>query len=67
MHSPWGVIYQLMKELGMTKDEVLWSDSKLNLTMMVVDRPGFKHSKDTVEKVSGSEIERMMTGIQDGL
>ncbi|MEM9338719.1 MAG: hypothetical protein AAGA66_08335 [Bacteroidota bacterium] len=55
MHSPWGTIYQIVKETGWSWHYVLWKVSRLNIMMMMADRPGFKKSTN-VRKVSGRDM-----------
>jgi len=46
MHSPWGLIYSLAKELGWTWNEILWGTSKANMMLMMADRPNYKRRED---------------------
>ena len=56
MHSPWGTIYQIVKETGWSWHEVMWKVSRLNIRMMMADRPGFKREKNRVKKVNGKQM-----------
>src|SRR5690606_19803607 len=54
MHSPWGIIQQVIKETGWTWHYVLWRVSWANIMMMMADRPGMR--RQTVKKVDKDSI-----------
>lgn len=56
MHSPWGVLQQVIKETGWTWHCILWRISWANIMLMMADRPGFKKAGEQVTKVSKEEI-----------
>lgn len=56
MHSPWGVLHQVIKETGWTWHYILWRVSWVNIMMMMADRSGFKKAGEQVTKVSKEEI-----------
>jgi len=51
MHSPWGVIYQIVKETGWSWHYILWKVSRANIMLMIADRSVFKTKPDGEEKV----------------
>jgi len=55
MHSPWGTIYQIVKETGWSWHYVLWKVSRLNIMLMMADRPGFRRGKK-VKRVSSQDM-----------
>ena len=60
MNSPWGLIFQIISETGLTWHDVLWKVSKLNLMMMMADRPNFIRMKDQPKKISGQALKKMI-------
>jgi len=56
MHSPWGLLYQIVKETGWTWHQVLWKVSRTNMLMMMADRPNFISKKAAPEKKSGGDL-----------
>ena len=48
MHSPWGLLYQIIKETGWTLHYVLWKVSRSNLQMMHAD--GIRLKKTNKDK-----------------
>ncbi|HBX44479.1 MAG TPA: hypothetical protein DEG28_01100 [Porphyromonadaceae bacterium] len=41
LHSPWGLLGEIMKERGYTHDYVLWGVSWINLLMERADAPRY--------------------------
>lgn len=61
MHSPFGIMQQVIKETGWTKHYVLWRVSWPFILMMMADRPGMKKKseKDKVKKLTPEEAAKM--------
>lgn len=53
MHSPWGIIQQIVKETGWTWHYVLWQVSWVNIMLMMADRPGFRRLGDEINPITG--------------
>ena len=49
MHSPWGLLYQIVKETGWTWHYVLWKVNRANLMLMIADRSQVKYGKKEEE------------------
>ena len=47
MHSPWGILYQIIKETGWSLHYVLWKVNRTNLMLMMADRSHVKYGKKT--------------------
>ncbi len=56
MHSPWGTLYQLIKETGWTRHEILWNISHANLMLMMADRPNFKKQEEVAVPDTGAGL-----------
>lgn len=56
MHSPWGVLYQLVKETGWSWNQLLWETSYANLMLMMADRPNFKPAEEMAIPETGKEL-----------
>ena len=54
MHSPWGINFNIIKEMGLSWHELLWQISWVNIRMMIADAPGYKSGKGTSK---GKELE----------
>lgn len=65
MHSPFGVMQQIIKETGWTWHYVLWKISWGNVMMMLADRPGLrkKNAKDGVIKLNAESAAAMRKGL----
>jgi hypothetical protein len=46
MHSPWGMLFQIVKETGWSWHDVLWKTSRANIMLMMADRSHFKMIKE---------------------
>jgi hypothetical protein len=46
MNSPWGMIFNLIKETNLTWDDIFWNISWVNIQMMLADAPRYVDSKD---------------------
>ncbi|QTE36029.1 hypothetical protein J3L18_23235 [Mucilaginibacter gossypii] len=56
MHSPWGINYSILKELGFTWDYLMWKISWVNVLMMLADAPRYKSKeKDGVTEANSFE------------
>ncbi|UAB84975.1 hypothetical protein INR75_02795 [Zunongwangia sp. SCSIO 43204] len=53
MHSPWGMLYQLVHETGWSWHTILWKVTRANLLLMMADRSNFKHT-ELDDSVQGS-------------
>lgn len=58
MHSPWGMLYQIVHETGWSLHYLLWKVSRANIMLMMADRSNFKHLKpeDQVKPESGADL-----------
>ena len=56
MHSPWGMLHQIVSETGWTWHYILWKVSRANIMLMMADRSNFKNEKDQVKKETGADL-----------
>lgn len=60
MNSPWGILFQIIKETGWTLHDVLWKISRTNIMLMMADRSQARYGKNNEEEeaieMSGSEL-----------
>ena len=54
MNSPWGIEYNIIKQLRWTRKYVLWGESWVNIRLMMADAPVFKSKPKVTE---GKELE----------
>lgn len=45
MNSPWGMIFNLVKETNLTWDFIMWKIGWINIKMMLADAPSYKPGK----------------------
>jgi hypothetical protein len=63
MNSPFGVLYQIVKETGWTMHYILWKVGWSTIMMMLADRPGFKKGKGKekeVKKGSSADLKNLI-------
>lgn len=62
MHSPWGMLYQIVHETKWSWHEVLWKVSRANILLMMADRPNFKHidKEEQVKEESGADLAKRL-------
>jgi hypothetical protein len=58
LHSLWGMLHTIIKELNMTWDEVMWQRSWINIQMMLADSARMTKAP-IVKKLSGKELATM--------
>ncbi|MGZ3753579.1 MAG: hypothetical protein ACXVAY_01390 [Mucilaginibacter sp.] len=51
MHSPWGIEFNIIKETGWTRQYLLWSESWINIQLMLRDAPSYKTKKRENKRV----------------
>lgn len=56
LNSPWGWLFQVIKETGWTLHYCLWKVSRVNILMMMADQSNVKSKKDTVIKEDGAGL-----------
>ena len=58
MNSPWGLLYQIVKETGWSWHTVLWKVNRSNIMLMMADRSDFKYGKKQEEAIpdTGSNL-----------
>lgn len=56
MNSPWGIIFNLIKETSLTYHDILWKVSWINIQMMLDDAPRFKSGSSSGDKI-GKDLE----------
>jgi hypothetical protein len=57
MHSPFGWHYQVAKEFGWTMHEILWKVPRLQIRLMLADRPQMIRKK--VKKGTMAQLDEM--------
>ncbi len=55
LHSPFGIIGQIAKERGLTRQQVLWGDSWLNYELYAADAPRYVRGQKPVPVVESIE------------
>ncbi|MDO6808084.1 hypothetical protein Q4603_05675 [Zobellia galactanivorans] len=56
MHSPWGMLYQFMKETRWSLNDLLWKVTLVNLMLMMADRPNYKKREEVALPDSGKNL-----------
>ncbi len=65
LNSLWGMIYQVRKEISLSRREVLWVESWVNISMMVADAPrylGFK-KEDESKSLTDNELKDQLSNL----
>ena len=61
LHSPWGMLYQLRKDLHLSRWEVAWGESWINIAMMLDDAPHYVSRSDharPAEEMSDDDLKK---------
>lgn len=70
MHSPWGVLFEIIKETGWTRHYVLWKVSRANLMLMMADRSRLKYGQkgdaEEAELSTGSSLAKKFNAKRKG-
>lgn len=56
MNSPFGVLFQIVKETGWTMHYILWQVSWANIMLMLADRPSFGKKGEVIQKGNVSDL-----------
>jgi hypothetical protein len=57
MHSPWGMLFEIIKQTGWTWHYVLWKVSRANLLLMIADQAYIKTKKEPkVKEGNGASL-----------
>jgi hypothetical protein len=60
MNSPFGMLYQVVKETGWTMHYILWKVSWNTIMLMLADRPSFSKAKEEVKKGNVSDLKNLI-------
>jgi hypothetical protein len=57
LHSPWGMLFEIIKQTGWTWHYVLWKVSRANLLLMIADQAYIKTKKEPkVKEGNGASL-----------
>jgi len=57
MHSPWGIEYSIIKELGWARNYLLWKIRWFHISIMLADAPTFKNN--STGETKGKELDSL--------